>query len=111
MPGSQWLLRLGLDRLGPEEHDNIADSSDQMAAALFGELFRTRVRYSGASLGYQLGSACGGGLAPLVAMEILHRTHGTFGVALYMAGACCVTLLCVSLLGEGRTGDLADDGT
>ncbi|MEI8258119.1 MAG: MFS transporter [Deltaproteobacteria bacterium] len=80
-------------------------------AALFGELFRTRVRYSGASLGYQLGSACGGGLAPLVAMEILHRTHGTFGIALYMAGACCVTLLCVSLLGAGQTGDLADDGT
>jgi MFS family permease len=80
-------------------------------AALFGELFRTRVRYSGASLGYQLGSACGGGLAPLVAMEILHRTHSTFGVALYMAGACCVTLLSVTLLGEGRTGDLADDGT
>ena len=80
-------------------------------AALFGELFRTRVRYSGASLGYQLGSACGGGLAPLVAMEILHRTHSTMGVAIYMAGACCVTLLSVSLLGEGRTGDLADDGT
>ena len=44
-------------------------------------------------------------------VEILHRTHGTFGVALYMAGACCVTLLSVTLLGEGRTGDLADDGT
>jgi MFS family permease len=78
-------------------------------AALFGELFSTRVRYSGASLGYQIGSACGGGLAPLVAMSILQRTHSTFGVALYMAGACAVTILSVSLLGASRTGELADD--
>jgi metabolite-proton symporter len=80
-------------------------------AALFGEMFRTRVRYSGASLGYQLGSACGGGLAPLIAMAILKQTHGTFGISLYMAAACAVTVICVALLGDGQKGDLADDGT
>jgi MFS family permease len=78
-------------------------------AALFGELFKTRVRYSGASLGYQLGAACGGGLAPMIAIAILKQTHGTFGISLYMAGACALTLVCVWLLGEGRQGDLADD--
>ena len=75
-------------------------------AALFGELFATRVRYSGASLGYQFGSAIGGGLAPVVATEILHRTHSTFGVSLYMAGACALTLLSVSLLGESKGMDV-----
>lgn len=75
-------------------------------AALFGELFATRVRYSGASLGYQFGSAIGGGLAPVVATEILHRTHSTFGVSLYMAGACALTLLSVSLLGESKGMDI-----
>jgi MFS family permease len=68
-------------------------------AALFGELFPTRVRYSGASLGYQLGAALGGGLAPVIATEILHRTGSTFGVSLYMAGACAITMVSIVLLG------------
>jgi MFS family permease len=42
-------------------------------AALFAELFTTRVRYSGASLGYQLGSVFGGALAPIIATTILAR--------------------------------------
>jgi MFS family permease len=79
-------------------------------AALFGELFRTRVRYSGASLGYQIGAMLGGGLAPLFAMEILHRTHSTFGVSLYMAGASVVTIACMFLLGDRRVGDLSEAG-
>jgi hypothetical protein len=39
-------------------------------AALFAELFTTRVRYSGASLGYQLGSVFGGALAPIIATTL-----------------------------------------
>ena len=45
-------------------------------AALFAELFDQKIRYSGASLGYQIGSILGGGLAPLVATRTL------FGVRL-----------------------------
>jgi len=71
-------------------------------AALFGELFPTQVRYSGASLGYQLGAAFGGGFAPLVAMWILEATHSTLGVSLYMAGACLVTIACVFAIGTQR---------
>ncbi len=76
-------------------------------AALFGELFKTRVRYSGASLGYQFGAMFGGGLAPLIATWILQHYHSTFGVSLYMAGACLVTLLSVALLGETGTVDMS----
>ena len=46
-------------------------------AALLSELFDTKVRYSGASLGYQIGAVLGGALAPLIATAILrqHRQH------------------------------------
>ena len=40
-------------------------------AAFFSELFGTKVRYSGVSIGYQLASILAGGLAPLIAVELL----------------------------------------
>lgn len=40
-------------------------------AAWFAELFGTRVRYSGASLGYQIGAVLSGGFAPLIAASLL----------------------------------------
>lgn len=77
-------------------------------AALFGELFRTRVRYSGASLGYQLGSAVGGALAPLIATAILATYRSTFGISLYIAAACVVTIGSVTLLGARACSDRDD---
>ena len=74
-------------------------------AALFGELFRTRVRYSGASLGYHLGSAIGGAVAPLVATAIEARYHGTFGISVYIAAACAITFASVVLLGKPAAAD------
>jgi MFS family permease len=71
-------------------------------AALFGELFPTSVRYSGASLGYQLGAAFGGGFAPLIATWILEVTHSTLGVSVYILGACLVTIACVLAVGTQR---------
>jgi MHS family shikimate/dehydroshikimate transporter-like MFS transporter len=52
-------------------------------AAYFSELFGTRVRYSGASLGYQLASVFAGGLAPLIATALL-AAGGSNLVALYV---------------------------
>lgn len=46
-------------------------------AALFAELFTARVRYSGASLGYQIGTLIGGALTPLIATA-LHASSGSF---------------------------------
>jgi MFS transporter, MHS family, shikimate and dehydroshikimate transport protein len=46
-------------------------------AAWFTELFGTRVRYSGASIGYQFGSVVGGGLTPLIATALLLAADGS----------------------------------
>ncbi|HQZ28670.1 MAG TPA: MFS transporter [Verrucomicrobiales bacterium] len=65
-------------------------------AAFFSELFGTRVRYSGASLGYQLASPLAGGLAPLIATALLSWSDGRpWPVALYLIGMSLVTLVCV----------------
>jgi hypothetical protein len=61
-------------------------------AAYFAELFSTRVRYSGASLIYQLTSAVSGGLAPILAAVLL-RGYGVWAVALYMAGSCAISVV------------------
>ena len=75
-------------------------------AALLGELFSTKVRYSGASLGYQIGAICGGGLAPLIATAIYTRTHSTFGISVYLAVVSLVSLVSVALLSETSRVDL-----
>jgi len=61
-------------------------------AAYFSELFGTHVRYSGASLVYQLTSVFSGGLAPFIATWLLAR-HGSSAVAGYMALACGLSVV------------------
>lgn len=68
-------------------------------AAFFTELFSTEVRYSGASLGYQIGAILGGALAPTIAV-MLWNTYGVAYVSVYMAVAALATLICVSRLSE-----------
>ena len=68
-------------------------------AAFFTELFSTEVRYSGASLGYQIGAILGGALAPTIAV-MLWNTYGVIYVSVYMAIAALATLFCVSRLSE-----------
>jgi len=69
-------------------------------AAFFAEIFETRVRYSGASLGYQLGGILGGALAPIVATALLASTGGTIAISVYIALACLVSLASVWWLKE-----------
>ncbi len=65
-------------------------------AAFFSELFGTRVRYSGASLGYQLASPLAGGLAPLIATALLDWSAGhSWPVAVYLTGMALITLVSV----------------
>ena len=75
-------------------------------AAFLTELFSTHVRYSGASLGYQLGAIFGGGFAPIIATALLAATGNTIGIAIYIAIACGLTLLSVYLLSETAQKDL-----
>lgn len=77
-------------------------------AALFSEMFGTRVRYSGASLGYQLGTLLGGALAPLIATALLARFGSWLPIAIYMASMCGITLVSVWLLRETHRVDLLE---
>jgi MFS transporter, MHS family, shikimate and dehydroshikimate transport protein len=65
-------------------------------ASFFAELFPARVRYSGASLGYQLASIFAGGMAPVVATALLAKAHNkTWPVSLYMLSFVVITIVAV----------------
>jgi metabolite-proton symporter len=74
-------------------------------AAYFTELFSTEVRYSGASLGYQLGAIIGGALAPTIAVLLWDR-FGIFYVSVYIAIAALLTLWSLSQLEETKGNSL-----
>ena len=76
-------------------------------AAFVTELFPTGVRYSGASLGYQVAGVLGGALAPLVSVALLKRFDTSAAVSLYVALALAVTVVAVLLARETRSMDLA----
>jgi MFS transporter, MHS family, shikimate and dehydroshikimate transport protein len=61
-------------------------------AAWVAELFPARLRYSGASLGFQLGAALSGGLTPILASALLLWTGATWSISLYLIAAAIVTL-------------------
>lgn len=71
-------------------------------AALFAELFSTEVRYSGASLGYQVGVLLGGGFAPMIATALFAASGNSQAVAGYMAATCLISIVCVSWLHAHR---------
>ena len=81
-------------------------------AAFLAELFGTRVRYTGASLGYQLAAPLSGGVAPLVATALLGWSGGDpWPVAVYLVGMAAVTIVAVLLAAETAGRDLtAADG-
>ena len=82
-------------------------------AAFYSEIFTTKVRYSGASMGYQIGSVFGGALAPIIATSLLAATGTSFAVGVYMAVICAITGLCAFLLAEtyGRSMDEAEEAS
>ena len=74
-------------------------------AAFFTELFSTEVRYSGATLGYQLGAIAGGAFAPTIAAK-LWTDFDIVWVSVYIAFASILTLLSVMALTETYDKDL-----
>jgi MFS family permease len=69
-------------------------------AAFITELFGTEVRYSGASLGYQLAGVLGGALAPIIAVALLDRFDSPLAVSLYVLGALLITITAVLIARE-----------
>ena len=76
-------------------------------AAFFTELFNTEVRYSGATLGYQLGAIVGGAFAPTIAAK-LWVDYDIFWVSAYIAFASILSLLSVMMLTETYKSDLSN---
>ncbi|MFJ3933720.1 MFS transporter [Streptomyces sp. NPDC090029] len=79
-------------------------------AAFFSELFSTRVRYSGASIGAQFSSVAAGAPAPLIATALLATYGSSTPVSLYVLAAVLVTVLAVVCAAETRHRDLGDAG-
>jgi MFS family permease len=75
-------------------------------AAMFAELFNTRIRYSATSLAYQIGVIFGGGLAPIIATSLFARFHNNYWIACYMACACALSLVFAGRIGETSGTDL-----
>ena len=76
-------------------------------AAFFTELFSTEVRYSGASLGYQIGAIVGGAFAPTIA-TILWSEYSIIWVSVYIAIASALSLISVLMLTETYKSSLHD---
>ena len=78
-------------------------------AALIAESFTGRLRYSGASLGYQLSSLIAGGPAPLIASELMGRYRSATPIAIFILGCAIVSLIATALLKDHTNKDIADD--
>ncbi|PRC44689.1 MFS transporter, partial [Mycobacterium sp. ITM-2017-0098] len=74
--------------------------------AIMAEMFPTRMRYSGVSLGYQVTSIVAGSLAPLIAVKLLDIYDSAVPVAIYLAAACAVTFVAVLYTRETNGIDL-----
>ncbi|MFF0483250.1 MFS transporter [Streptomyces sp. NPDC004435] len=76
-------------------------------AAFISEMFDTKVRYSGASMGSQLASIVAGALAPIIAVELLKEYDSSTPIAVYLCLAAVVTTVTVAVTRETRGRDLA----
>jgi MFS family permease len=75
-------------------------------AAFIAEMFPTKVRYSGASMGYQLAGILGGALAPIISVALLDRYDTSLAVSLYVVVVLAVTVVCVLAAPESARADL-----
>jgi metabolite-proton symporter len=78
-------------------------------AALFSEMFSRRVRYSGASIGYQLAAVFAGGLAPIIMVWLLDTTGTSLSVSLYIFAMAALTFFSVYLVTETYEDEMAED--
>ena len=75
-------------------------------AAFIAEMFPTKVRYTGASMGYQLAGIFGGALAPIISVALLDRFDTSVVVSVYVLAMLLVTIICVFLSPETSKTDL-----
>ena len=79
-------------------------------ASLIPELFGTRLRYTGASLGYQMAAPLAGGMAPLIAASLVKAFPEQYWpLALYVAATALISLISVYFLAETSRKDLSGE--
>ncbi|HEV1284530.1 MAG TPA: MFS transporter [Bryobacteraceae bacterium] len=78
-------------------------------AALIAESFPGRLRYSGASLGYQLSSLIAGGPAPLIASSLVSRYRSATPIAIFILVCAIISLLATAMLKDKTNQDISDD--
>jgi metabolite-proton symporter len=74
--------------------------------AIMAEMFPTRMRYSGVSLGYQVTAIVAGSLAPLIAVKLLEVYGSALPISIYLAVSCAVTFVAVLFTRETTGLDL-----
>jgi MFS family permease len=75
-------------------------------AALIAENFPPRLRYSGASLGYQLASIIAGGPAPLIATFLYGRFESSTAIAIFILACAIVTLIATAMMKDYTGADI-----
>ncbi|SFS73959.1 MFS transporter [Saccharopolyspora flava] len=75
-------------------------------SAFFSELFSTRLRYSGASLAYQIAAILGGGIAPMICTALFAATGSSLSIAGYVVVLCLISFVSTYLLAETYKRDL-----
>jgi metabolite-proton symporter len=93
--GSTPLMYLALAVLA-----GLCGAANGPQAALFSEMFRTNVRYSGISLSYQIGSILGGGIAPFLATALYALTMTSVPITVYLVLMSALSLCCALLVVE-----------
>ena len=76
-------------------------------AALTAECFTPRLRYSGASLGYQLASVIAGGPAPLIATALFAAYHTGYAISVYIAICSVISLIAAWLMPDYTGQDIS----
>jgi MFS family permease len=78
-------------------------------AALIAEAFTPRLRYSGASIGYQLASVFAGGPAPLIATALFAQFKSGYAIALYILVCALISLVAAALLPDYTNRDISEE--
>jgi len=76
-------------------------------AALIAEAFTPRLRYSGASLGYQLASVIAGGPAPLIATALFATYHSGYAIAFYILACAVISLISAAFMPDYTGKDIS----
>ena len=78
-------------------------------AALIAESFTPRLRYSGASLGYQLASIIAGGPAPIIATALFAAYHTGYAIAGYILVLAVISFIAAAMMPDYTGKDISDE--